>query len=189
MATDDLPAHPSLARLHERHHGLTEVVARYFAEAAAVCMQRHHTSPTIISVSAVGDAGQEYLVSWEAPTPRQLAAWDNNDDATRDAAYGLVIAAAEVYFGLFVVGRAEPGSGSDYLLSARRYGAVNDADLDFDDVAVFRLEVSGTNVATNAQLDALAREKVEQLRRGASLSPGIAGVVAYNLARVRFRRL
>lgn len=139
----DVPPFPSLARLHERHHGLTEAVARYYAEGAAVCMQRHHTSPTIVNVSADAEAARDYLVSWIEPSERQLAAWDNSDDATRDAAYGMVIAAAEAYLGLFVIGRAEPGSGSDYLLSARRYDASDEAGLSFEGIELFRLEVSG----------------------------------------------
>ena len=49
---DDLPPFPPLAELHERHYGLTEAVARTYAEGAAVCMQRHHTSPRFINVGS-----------------------------------------------------------------------------------------------------------------------------------------
>ena len=187
--SDDAAPFPDLARLHERHRGLTEVVGRYYAEGAAVCLQRHHVSPTIVSVSVDHESPRTYMVSWPAPTARQLAAWDNSDDATRDAAYGIVIAAAEVYLGLFVMSRAERRSGSDYVVSALPYDSPDGIDLDFERAQPFRLEVSGTNNANAAQLDALAREKLEQLRRGTSSLPGIAGVVAYNLARIRFRRL
>jgi hypothetical protein len=34
-----------LRNLHERHRGLTVAVAGSYEEAAAVCLQRHHTPP------------------------------------------------------------------------------------------------------------------------------------------------
>jgi hypothetical protein len=189
MATDDAPAFPALARLHERHHGLTEAVARYYAEGAAVSLERHHTSPTMVSVSDDANAPRDYLVSWDTPSARQIAAWANRDDATRDGAYGMVIAAAEAHLGLFVIGRADPGSGSDYLFSSQAYNQDADDLLDYDDVEVLRLEISGIDRCNDERhLQARIRAKVYQLHQGDSSLPGIAGVVAFDLARIGFQR-
>ena len=121
MATDDVPPFPSLTRLHERHYGLTEALTKCYAEGAAICLQAHHTSPNIVNVSADQEGAQDYVVQWDEPSERQLAAWNNRSDAIRDAAYPIAIAAAEVHLGLFVVARAPQGSGADYLVGSQRY--------------------------------------------------------------------
>src|SRR4051812_13545525 len=97
--SDDVLPFPSLERLHERHYGLSEAVAKYYAEGAAICMQRCHTAPKSIAISEDGELARDYLASWETPSNRQLVAWGNRDDATRDAGYGVIIAAAEAYLG------------------------------------------------------------------------------------------
>lgn len=186
---DDIAPFPTLADLHERHYGLTEAIARSYAEGAAVCMQRHHSSPTVISVVADAESAHDYLAVWTTPTERQRAAWNNQDDATRDGAYGMVIAAAEAHFGYFVVGRARTGSGSDYLFSTQPHDQ-SDEQLDFQETELYRLEVSGIDhCASDAQLDARVELKLRQLRDGQSALPGVTGVVAFNLARVKFAKL
>jgi hypothetical protein len=148
MVNDDIPPYPSLADLHQRHYGLTERIASYYAEATAICMQRHHASPKTVNISADNTTARDYLMASDTPSDRQMAAWANRDDATRDAAYGMVIAAAEVHLELFVIGRAAPGSGSDYLFGPRSYNQQDDELLDFEDLDVFRLEVSGIDRCT-----------------------------------------
>jgi hypothetical protein len=171
------------------HYGLTEALAQCFAEGAAVCMQAHHTSPKTVSVSADDDTRQEFVIWWPIPSGRQLAAWNNNSDAVRDAAYAIAIAAAEVYRGLFVVARAPQGSGADYIVSARRYDPDSDDGLDPEDDVLIRLEVKGRSYCDGErQLDTLAREAVEQLHYGNSDLPWLGGAVAFNLAQIRFRR-
>jgi hypothetical protein len=188
--SDDIPPLPALADLHERHYGLTEAIARNYAEGAAVCMQRHHISPKPVAVVADAEPARDYLAAWTAPTERQLAAWDNRDDATRDGAYGMVIAAAEAHFGYVVVGRARAGSGSDYLFSTRPPGEAGDEPLDFQELDLYRLEMSGIDRCLgDAQLDARVREKLQQLRDRRSALPGLAGVVAFNFALVKFAKL
>jgi hypothetical protein len=188
---DAVAAFPVLERLHERHYGLTERVAEYYAEGAAVCMQRHHASPKIVQVTDDNsDDQRQYLTSWDTPSERQISAWRNAPQATDRAAYGVAVAAAEVHLGLFVVAQAPQGSGSDYLFGPRLEEQDGDEPLDLEDRAMCRLEVSGIDRCDGEHhFDARVREKVEQLARGKSPLPGIAGVVAFNLARVRFRRL
>jgi hypothetical protein len=184
-----MPILPSIANLHERHPGLTEAVARYYAESAAISMQRHHASPRSMSVAIDVAAPIDYVIVWDAPTRRQLAAWGNQDDTTRDAAYGVVIAAAEAHLGLFVTGRPPIRSGADYLVSPTPYKQEMDDPLDFEDRTASRLEVSGINRSGNdSVLENRLLVKVGQLRRAVTNYPGIAGVVAFDLARTRFRR-
>jgi len=42
-----------LANMHERHPGLTPAKAESYLEAARVCLDRHHASPTIFNVKNV----------------------------------------------------------------------------------------------------------------------------------------
>jgi hypothetical protein len=187
--SDDILPFPLLADLHERHYGLTEAIARNYAEGAAVCMHRHHVSPRAVTIVADPESPRNYLAAWDAPTERQIAAWANHDDATRDGAYGMVIAATEAHFGYFVVGRARTGSGSDYLCSTQPHDST-DEQLDYQETELYRLEVSGIDrCVSDAQLDARLEIKVQQLRAGQSVLPGVAGVVAFHLARVKFAKL
>lgn len=184
-----MPILPSIAHLHERHRGLTEAIARYYAESAAVSMQSHHASPRSMSVAIGVAAPTDYLITWDVPTRRQFAAWANQDDATRDAAYGIVIAAAEVHLGLFVTGRAPVRSGADYLASPTPQHQEMEEPIDLEDIVAVRLEVSGINRCdTDSVLQNRLFIKVGQLRRAVSDYPGIAGVVAFDLARTRFWR-
>jgi hypothetical protein len=188
--SDDLPPFPAIERLRERHYGLTEALATAYAEGATVCLQRHHSSPKTVHVNGDDGVAGDYLASWTPPTERQHAAWENQDDATRDGAYGMVIAAAEAHFGYFVVGRARTGTGSDYLFSTEPYDQSADERLDFQELELHRLEVSGIDrCASEAQLDARLQMKLQQLRDGRSALPGIAGVVAFNLARITFAKM
>jgi hypothetical protein len=187
--SDDLPPVLPLADLHDRHYGLTEAIATSFAEAAAICMQRHHSSPRIINVRIDGDEGRDYLVLWDEPTDRHQAAWANQDDATRDGAYAVVVAAVETHLGYFVVGRARTGSGSDFLVSTQPYGHAVDPP-NPQEADVLRLEVSGIDrCVSDSYLDGRVQDKLRQLRNGRSALPGVAGVVAFDLARVRFAKL
>lgn len=116
--TPDSRAHPelNLTALHERHPGISAEVAAVYAQAAAVCLTRHHASPVEISVSKDLEPEVGYPIAWPTPTDRVRAAWANVDDATRDAAYGIILAAAEAHLGLVALERAYIGSGADYWI-------------------------------------------------------------------------
>jgi hypothetical protein len=175
-------------RLHERHPGVTEAVGRSYAEAAAICFDRHHSPPIDAIVTADATDDRVYSANWPKPSARQEAAWANRDDATRDGAYYIVLAAADQHFDLVAVARAATKSGADYLIG-RPGGGINpyDGELDFES-DLLRLEVSGIDRCENvARLRARVNEKVEQARVGQSDLPALAGVVAFNLARVVFK--
>ncbi len=176
-------------RLHERHPGVTERLAGSYAEVAAVCFDRHHSPPIDAIVTADATHDRVYSASWPKPSPRQEAAWANRDDATRDGAYCIVLAAADQHLGLVAVMRAMTRTGADYLM-ALPGGGVNplDGELDFES-GVLRLEVSGIDRCESmSRLRARVSEKVEQARKGRSDLPALAGVVAFDLARVTFKQ-
>ena len=84
-----------LNNLHDRHPALTEAIAATYKEAAEVCLNRFHKPPTKVTLSDNGRVAVAEIF-WTRPTPRALAAWANETDATEAGAYGCVIAGLEV---------------------------------------------------------------------------------------------
>ena len=107
---------PDLARLHERHRGLTKKLSESYAEAAAVCLSRHHDSPIQLKMGINEDKTSEYGLHWPAATEREQGAWANTDDATRDGAYSVAIGAAECHLGLVALIPAQKRKGADYVV-------------------------------------------------------------------------
>jgi hypothetical protein len=62
------PQVPELTRLHERHRVLTQPLSESYAEAAAVCLSRHHASPILLKVGSDEQTGTEYGLRWPAMT-------------------------------------------------------------------------------------------------------------------------
>jgi hypothetical protein len=84
------------------------------------------------------------VAEWMKPDSRLEKAWANADDATRDGAYGLALAAVEITRGLVAVSRAETRTGADYYLGR--------SDASPDDLeASIRLEVRGRMKAESQQ--------------------------------------
>src|SRR4051794_15821661 len=100
-----------LETLAERHPGITAELGATYRQSAAVCLSRHHAPPARIHVSLDTDDVRAYVVDWTMPGDRTRAAWANVDDATRDGAYGIVLAAADSHLGLVALGRTTVGSG------------------------------------------------------------------------------
>jgi hypothetical protein len=109
---DDLRFHD----LSSRHYGVTGSISGTYAEAACVCLDRHH-KPVVNF--ALEDEGKLAVVSasWASPLdPRVLAAWNNITDTTEAGAYGLALAAIEFSRGLVAIRRAETLTGADYYV-------------------------------------------------------------------------
>ncbi len=178
---------PELVRLHERHDGLTDALAGTFAEAASVCLSRHHTPPKAVMVSADTPEDASYLTDWPPPTVGIRRAWANAVDATEAGAYGLTLAAAEAHLGLVALSRSEQGTGADYYIG-RPGSGINPVDGELDLEEAFRLEISGIDRCDAEYILARrVREKVEQARAGVSSLPAFAGVVAFNMCRIVFQ--
>src|SRR4051794_24583778 len=129
-----LPLVP-LYNLADRHYGLIESVAGSYVDAARVCLDRHHKSPAQVRITKASNETVA-LVRWEVSDDRTRGALANRDDATRDGAYGCIIASVELSEGLTAVKRAETKRGADYYVAP--------AGKTIDDLEdCWRLEVSG----------------------------------------------
>jgi hypothetical protein len=162
--------------LHERHIGVTEGVAKNYSEAVRVCLDRHHSSPIEFAL-ADNDKQDRAQAEWIATDNRTKNAWANKDDATRDGAYGMSLAAVDLIRGLVAVRRAETRTGADYYLGEP--GTTSD-DLE----ATYRLEVSGTDEGNETAIFARLRQKLDQARKGNSNLPAIASVVGFGALRI-----
>ncbi len=160
-----------LKDLASRHRALTGAVAAYYVEAARVCLDRHHLSPTRIGIRN-GKSQLAADVDWEATDGRTRAAWANDTDATEAGACACVIAAIELTDGLYAVRRAETLTGADYYVAPAGKG--------LDDLEdCLRLEISGTDRGAGSKLEHLLRQKVQQTKAGACNLPAVAGVIGF----------
>lgn len=162
-----------LSNLDKRHPGISHGIATSYQEAAEVCLGRHHKPPKSFSLThdAVGLTAD---ATWAPPSKALCAAWNNTIDATEAAAYCIALAAVEVTSGLFAIHRAETGSGADYYLAPQ---GVAPEDLE----KAVRLEVSGIDKAvTPGLIAARLKQKLQQVKKGKSNTPGIASVVAFD---------
>lgn len=162
-----------LADLSARHVGLTDAVANAYVEAARVCLDRHHASPTEFRLL---DNVDEMIanVEWISTGDREKSAWANTDDATRDGAYAVAIASAELSRNFVAVQRAETKTGADYDV-----GPVGSTANDME--SLFRLEVSGTDL-DEQQVGYRVTQKVNQAKAGKSNLPALAAVVGFKAA-------
>jgi hypothetical protein len=162
---------PDLRSIHDPvHPGLTRALAACYAEAAEVCLSRHHEPPhTTFAVECGGMRAERGLV-WRSPSGAAGRAYNNRDDATRDGAYIVSIAAVNRELGLVALLRAETRTGADYYVGPPGARDIEEA---------FRLEVSGTDTGSIAAMRGRLQEKVEQARAGESDLPAYASVVGF----------
>ena len=97
------PSYLPLTDMANRHRGLTQPIATSYLEAARVCLDRHHTSPTEFVVQN-GTEAVGVLVEWEATDERSRGVWANHIDTTEAGAYACALAAVEVTGGLVAYG-------------------------------------------------------------------------------------
>lgn len=111
-------------------------------------------------------------VEWAVPNNRTKAAWANTDDAIRDGAYALAIAAVALHKELFAIRRAETRTGADYYISATQ---------NLDDLEqCVRLEVSGIHLDI-AEVKRRLRLKREQVQQGNSHLPALVAIVGFRV--------
>lgn len=170
-----------LEKLSERHPGLTKAIGEGYAEAASVCLSRHHISPVDLEI-AREDQVLECSATWNAPDERTKRAWANEIDATEAGAYGVSLAAIELDQGLVAVSRAETLTGADYYVAP--IGA-NPEDLE----ECVRLEVSGTDHGDKAEIERRLKVKVKQAANGASNVPAMASVVGFRERAIFFSKV
>ena len=125
-------------------------------------------------------------VSWTSPGQRERDAWNNQLDATRDGAYAMAVAAAELSLGLTTISRAREQTGSDYLVATAEPDS-EIATTDFE--SALRLEVSGVDRGGPPVVAARLRRKRAQLERAAPDEPGFAAVVGFEAKLIQIVRL
>lgn len=160
-----------ISNMEQRHAGLTQAIADSYAEAAGVCLDRHHQPPTVFDLDASGDRLSATAL-WRAPDERTRRAWANRNDATEAGAYACILAAVELAAGLVAVRRAETMTGADYYVACPGNAA--------DDLeSCLRLEVSGVDRGPRPEAARRLAQKLDQLAGGASNLPAMAGVIGF----------
>ena len=157
--------------LSSRHSGITDTISNFYAEAARVCLDRHHVS----SVSfAIHDNSTKISAdaTWHQTDHQTRMSWNNTTDATEAGAYAVALACIECCRDLVAIGRAETCTGADYYVHER--GKTTD---DFE--TSYRLEVSGTDRGDISQISQRLKTKITQAQAGASNVPAIACVVGF----------
>ena len=158
-----------------RHPGVSEAVCEAFAEAAGVCLARHHTPPSTPIQVTCGDTESVRMLRWEGPDDTARRSWRNRDDATRDGAYVVSLAVVERELGLVALSRADTRTGADYYVGRPGLPDLEEA---------FRLEVSGVDEGDRTEIRRRLRVKVDQAARGDSFLPAYASVVGFRKATV-----
>ena len=177
MPNPQLPIHD----LDDRHIGLTPATAAYWTEGARVCLDRHHEPPIEFEIREVMPR-TAVDVDWMPTDDRTRLAWNNEIDTTEAGAYACVLAAVELYWGMTAVARSEHQTGSDYYV-APPGGSSEDPE------NRIRLEVSGADRGTAADVAYRLRSKLAQAERGDSALPAIAGVVGFRARLILLARL
>jgi hypothetical protein len=170
-----------LVGLEERHLGLTQEIAANYAQAARVCLDRHHQPPLAITVEN-GTKRHVVEVHWSATNEAEKMAWANADDATRDGAYAATLAIVEQQEGLVAVLRAHTRTGADYFIAppGTPRGHIEDA---------IRLEISGVDKGNGTIVRTRLLQKMDQARRGESDTPAMAAVIGFKAATVMYERV
>ena len=108
-----LPSLP-LQEMWVRHPGLTPEIAAYFLQAARVCFDRHHMTPTQFTLR---ESPEELVaqVDWEPADERCRAAWANEIDTTEAGAYACTLAATELMRGWLRYGGRRPALAQQEL--------------------------------------------------------------------------
>ena len=167
--------------LASRHYGLTDGIATGYAEAARLCLDRHHQSPVDIEIDHSGRVETTSL-EWEAPDARIRAAHANETDATEAGAYACVLAAVELVLQLVAIHQAQTLTGSDYYI-APVGSPVEDLE------HALRLEISGVDKGSPAAVRQRLSTKLEQAAKGTSNLPALAGVVGFKARLIMIERV
>lgn len=133
MVTPDSLAHMQSTSLFDLRASaasrLSPAVWTYWCEAAAVVLDRFHTSPTYLTAS---HPDREYIgvLTWLPTDEVMRASHGNEPDATRDGAYAIAGVVLNGVDGWTLIGRTAHASGADIFIEHRQHG-------------IFKLEVSG----------------------------------------------
>lgn len=121
-------------------------------------------------------------LTWVPPTEVVHASYANRDDATRDGAYAVSLAAIESETGLLACSRADIRTGADWYVGPT--GTFEDLEED-----ALRLEVSGVDAGDRRTVMSRVRAKLAQAAAGESDKRALVCVVGFLTKLVVIRRL
>jgi hypothetical protein len=136
---------------------LTAFCGGFLAESAAVCFEDRTHKPGV-SLTVRGISDKVFSIRWAAVTEVHRRCYNDLQDATEDAAYGIAILLMRELTGKKIVERSPKGKGKgfDYWI-----GESDDDDLIFNNKA--RLEVSGILDGDDREIASRVRTKVKQV--------------------------
>jgi hypothetical protein len=176
----NLPDPFNFQNLAERHPGITASIGASYEEAARVCLDRHHTSPTKIEIRNA-DATDQAPAAWTPTNDRTRKAWANEIDTTEFGAYCFALAAIERVERMVALRRAETKTGADYYI-----GPAGEEMEDLE--SSFRLEVSGVDKGDSTVVQQRLKRKLDQTASGSSNVPALAAVVGFRVLCIAIAR-
>jgi hypothetical protein len=143
------------------------------SNAARVRLDVHHTSPADFQLESRGEA-QIVELDWTPADSLLKRSYLNADDAKRDGAYAIALAAVEQLENMVGVARCETRTGADYYVMP----AGSDPENYLEDA--YRLEVSGSDSGETDVRYRLKRKRQQALDGNSSL-PAFAAVVGFRV--------
>ena len=143
------------------------------SNAARVRLDVHHTSPTEFQLESRGEA-QVVELDWTPADNLLKRSYLNADDAKRDGAYAIALAAVEQLENMVGVARCETRSGADYYVMP----AGSDPENYLENA--YRLEVSGSD-SGETDVRYRLKQKRQQALDGKSSLPAFAAVVGFRV--------
>jgi len=168
--------------LADRHPGLTHDMAGCYVEAARVCLDRYHDTPTIRLRIDVDGEERACRLRWEPAGDDVRRAHANDIDAAETGAYAVASVCVEWALRLVIIGRAEHATGVDWYVAPPGCGLDADGVPDLDDPAVRLLEVSGQGLGS---IGARVTIKSRQVAGSGLSLPGLTIVVGFQRGVVR----
>ncbi len=169
----------ALSRLRRNVPALTEPLGGSLIEACMICFEdQGHASGVALAVT--GDYNTTFIVKWEGEvTQDMLRAWENEEVATENAAYGIAILLIEELTGYTAIARADKGTGIDFWLGYR----TTEPNKPFQRMA--RLEISGIRHGNVRRIEARVKQKKRQTNLSASELPAYVVVVEFSVPTAR----
>ena len=153
----------ALTKLAEGLPGITPAYGSALAEAGAICFEDQN-HPEGVELKVDGAFTAKYKVYWQEVTDQMLRCWNDPEDTTEHAAYGVAFLLMRDLTEYTVISRSLKGTGFDYWLAKEEH---EDEPPSFQNKA--RLEVSGIRSGDISRVQARVRQKLEQVKPSDSL--------------------
>ncbi len=106
----------ALADLSAAIPALTAEIGAYFIQACYVCLALNN-HPPVVQVQVDGTFTEIFTLEWPGAISSQTRrAWNDLDEATEQAAYGIAILLIRALTPYTVIERSRKGSGFDYWI-------------------------------------------------------------------------